>query len=76
MLEQLEAFMEKHGFATVDDFKGHSLDFFTSHSELVRMQSEAKAVAKAEYEAKQMIRQDSEWSGDDFVDQSDALARG
>ena len=76
MLEQLEAFMEKHGFATIDDFKGHSLDFFTSHSELVRMQSEAKAVAKAEYEAKKMIHQDSEWSGDDFVDQSDALARG
>ena len=76
MLEQLEAFMEKHGFATVDDFKGHSLDFFTTHSELVRMQSEAKAATKAEYEAKTMISQDAEWSGDDFVDQSDALARG
>ena len=73
MCEQLLAFMEQHQFDTLDDFKGHSLQYFTSHSELVRIQAEARA-AKAEKD--KMIRADEDWRGDDFVEQSDALARG
>ena len=61
-------------FESLDDFKGHSLQFFTSHSELVRIQSAARTAAKAEQDG--MIRADADWSGDDFVGQSDALARG
>ena len=72
MCEQLLAFMEKHGFDTIADFKGASLPYFTTHTELVRMQKERKAAA----EAKKMVKADGEWSGDDFVAQSDALARG
>jgi dihydropyrimidine dehydrogenase (NADP+)/dihydropyrimidine dehydrogenase (NAD+) subunit PreA len=75
MCEQLEAFMDRHGFQTLDDFKGHSLQFFTTHAELVRIQAEARAAA-AKAKADEMIRKDAEWSGEDFVQQSDALARG
>ncbi|MEQ8211628.1 MAG: NAD-dependent dihydropyrimidine dehydrogenase subunit PreA [Lacipirellulaceae bacterium] len=76
MKEQLLAFMEKHNFETLEDFKGHSLQFFTTHADLVKRQAEARAAKKAEHEKKQMIKQDAEWDGDDFVEQSDALARG
>jgi len=79
MQEELLAFMEKHKFATLADFRGKSLDYFTTHAELVRMQKERKARDKAAAEeaaAKKMVKADGEWSGDDFVKQSDALARG
>ena len=89
LIEELETFMGKHGFERLEDFKGHSLDFFRTHEELVRMQTEARAKAKAEYEAKKaatseetkqaakmIVSDDAEWSGEDFVQQSDALSRG
>lgn len=76
MKEELLAFMEKHGFETLDDFRGHSLPYFTTHSDLVKRQAEARAAKKAEADKKKMIKGDEEWTGDDFVDQSDALARG
>lgn len=80
MCEQLLAFMEKHKFETLDDFKGHSLQYFTTHFDLVARQAQARADAKAAASAKEgaqkMIQGDDQWSGDDFVDQSDALARG
>jgi dihydroorotate dehydrogenase subfamily 1 len=78
MRDELLVFMEKHKFETLADFKGKSLDYFTTHAELVRMQAERKAKDKAATEeaaAKKMVRADNEWSGDDFVKQSDALAR-
>jgi dihydroorotate dehydrogenase subfamily 1 len=75
MCDELLAFMEKHKFETLTDFKGKSLDYFTTHAELVRMQAERKAKEKAAAEAKKIVRADSEWSGDEFVKQSDALAR-
>ncbi|MEM9481807.1 MAG: NAD-dependent dihydropyrimidine dehydrogenase subunit PreA, partial [Verrucomicrobiota bacterium] len=73
MCEELLAFMESKGFDTLDDFKGHSLDYFTTHAELVRMQAERKAREKAEKEG--VVVADGQWDGDDFVKQSDALAR-
>jgi dihydroorotate dehydrogenase subfamily 1 len=78
MCDELLAFMEKQKFETLADFKGKSLDYFTTHAELVRMQKERKDKQKAAAEeaaAKKMVKADSEWSGDDFVKQSDALAR-
>src|SRR5436190_4589759 len=72
MQQELLGFMEKHKFETLEDFKGKSLDYFTTHAELVRMQKERKERDKAAAEAKKMIKADSEWSGDDFVKQSDA----
>src|SRR3954469_1587587 len=79
MQDELLGFMEKHNFETLADFKGKSLDYFTTHAELVRMQRERKEHDKAtaaEAAAKKMVAADHEWSGDEFVKQSDALARG
>lgn len=81
MKDQLLAFMEKHKFETLDDFRGKSLPYFTTHSDLVKRQAEAREAKKAQSQAaqsdkKKMIKGDAEWTGDDFVDQSDALARG
>ncbi len=78
MRDELLAFMEKQKFETLADFKGKSLDYFTTHAELVRMQKERKAKDKAAADAaaaKKTVKADGEWSGDDFVKQSDALAR-
>jgi len=77
--EELLAFMKKQRVETLADFKGKSLNYFTTLAEVVRMQKERKARDKAAAEAaaaKKMVKADSEWSGDEFVKQSDALARG
>lgn len=75
MGEELLAFMEKHKFERISDFKGHTLQYFSTHADLVKRQAEARAAAKAQHD-KKMIRDDAQWTGDDFVDQTDALARG
>jgi dihydroorotate dehydrogenase subfamily 1 len=76
MLDELSAFMDQHGFRTLADFKGHSLQYFTTHSDLVRRQAEARESAKAVPTDRQPLKADHEWHADDFVRQSDALARG
>ena len=70
--------MEQHKFRTPADFKGHSLQYFTTHFDLVRRQAEARKLAKAAAAKTdgQPVKTDQEWRGDDFVRQSDALARG
>lgn len=72
MQDDLLAFMEKHGFSTLEDFKGRSLEYFTTHADLVERQAAAR---KAKSEAGKKM-DDGQWSGDDFVQQSDDLARG
>jgi dihydroorotate dehydrogenase subfamily 1 len=74
MCDELLAFMEKQKFETLADFKGKSLDFFTTHADLVRRQGDRKAAQKAAA-AKKVVTSDGQWSGDDFVKQSDALSR-
>lgn len=79
MGDELLAFMERHRFETLADFKGKSLDYFTTHADLVVRQAARKAAQKAAAAAetqKKMVAADSEWTGDEFVKQSDALARG
>ena len=73
MRDQLLEFMAKHQFETVSDFKGKSLEYFTSYADLVHRQRERKAAQKAD--AAKMVRSDAEWSGDTFVQQSDSLSR-
>jgi dihydroorotate dehydrogenase subfamily 1 len=75
MCDELLQFMEKHKFETLAEFRGHSLQFFTTHHDLVERQAASRLAAKAE-RGNKMIEADDQWSGDDFVDQSDALARG
>jgi dihydropyrimidine dehydrogenase (NADP+)/dihydropyrimidine dehydrogenase (NAD+) subunit PreA len=68
MCAELLAFMAKHKFETLADFKGKSLDYFTTHADLVKRQTARKAAGKV------AARNDAEWKGDEFVKQSDALA--
>ena len=76
MKEQLLAFMEKHKFERLADFKGHSVQYFTTHADLVARQAKAREAKKVEHERKKAILSDAEWKGDDFVKQTEALARG
>lgn len=71
--EELLKFMEHHGFETIDDFRGHALQYFTSHSELVEQQQLARQQARAT-SASAIHHADTEWSGSDLVQQSDALS--
>ena len=65
MIDELSAFMDKHGFKTIEEFRGHSLEYFTTHADL----SHRQAVAKA----KKALEKDADWDGDKFVDQTDQL---
>jgi dihydropyrimidine dehydrogenase (NADP+)/dihydropyrimidine dehydrogenase (NAD+) subunit PreA len=73
MKDDLLGFMAKHNFESISQFKGHSLQYFTTHADLVKRQAEAKALAAAK--AKGAVTKDGEWKGSDFVAQSDSLAR-
>ena len=71
LCDELSTFMDRHGFKNIEDFRGHSLNFFTTHAELVRRQGEIKAAEKAAREG--MVTQDTNWDGDQFVEQSNKL---
>lgn len=75
LCDELLAFMAKHKFETLADFRGKSLEYFTTHADLVKRQAERKAAQKAAAAAK-VVKSDTEWSGSEFVKQSDALSRG
>jgi dihydropyrimidine dehydrogenase (NADP+)/dihydropyrimidine dehydrogenase (NAD+) subunit PreA len=75
MQDELLAFMAKHKFETLADFKGKSLPYFTTHADLVKRQTERKAAQKAATATK-VVKSDGEWTGDEFVKQSDALSKG
>jgi dihydropyrimidine dehydrogenase (NADP+)/dihydropyrimidine dehydrogenase (NAD+) subunit PreA len=75
MLDELAAFMDRHGFRSLADFKGLSLQYFTTHYDLVERQAAARKTAQTPA-CGQPVKDDHEWRGDDFVKQSDALARG
>src|SRR3954464_7023573 len=64
MCDQLLAFMAKHKFETLADFKGKSLPYFTTHADLVYRQSKRKAAQKAGTAPKKVVTADGEWSGD------------
>ncbi len=71
MCSSLLAFMESHGFDSLEDFRGASLPYFSTHADLVERQTQAKAEKKARREG--MVEKDAQWSGDEFVEQSDRL---
>jgi dihydroorotate dehydrogenase subfamily 1 len=72
MCDELLAFMARHKFETLADFKGKSLDYFTTHADLVKRQQDRKAAQKVA--PKNVVKADGEWRGDEFVKQSDALS--
>ncbi|MEX2219517.1 MAG: NAD-dependent dihydropyrimidine dehydrogenase subunit PreA [Phycisphaerales bacterium] len=76
----LTAFMEQHGFNSIDEFRGRSLPYFTTHADLVQRQAMAKGAEKAAAAAKKggpardgMVTKDTQWTGDKFVEQSEGL---
>lgn len=71
LTDALARFMDKHGFASVEEFRGRSLPYFTTHAELVRMQAEARQ-ARREAAAKT----DDHWTSDQFVQMSSKLVDG
>jgi len=69
MCDELYSFMAKHNFETIDDFKGHSLRFVTTHADLVRRQTGTQTPTDSK-----AVTQDTDWKGDEVVEQSDRLA--
>lgn len=71
LCEGLAAFMDRHGFDTISDFRGHALSYFTTHAELVRRQAQIKAAEKAARAG--MVTKDTGWDAEKFVEQSNKL---
>ena len=67
----LSAFMDAHGFKSITDFRGHSLQYFTTHADLVQRQAAARAADRARVDG--MVTKDTQWTGDQFVEQSQKL---
>jgi len=67
MKDQLLSFMSQHHFETIADFKGMSLQYFTTHADLVQRQANAKT--------KGLVARDGQWKGDEIVNQTESLAR-
>lgn len=66
---ELQAFMDKHGFTSIEDFRGASLEYFTTHADLVQRQ-------KAAYEIKKVrkgLASDKEWTGEGFVKETETM---
>ncbi len=61
---ELQDVMAHHGFDSIEAFRGASLPYFTTHSELVRRQRAALKERKA---GRVGLANDAEWSGDGFV---------
>ncbi|MEC9389886.1 MAG: NAD-dependent dihydropyrimidine dehydrogenase subunit PreA [Myxococcota bacterium] len=68
LIEGTLAFMEQHGFETLDEFRGASLPFFTTHHHLVELQAEKKAK-----QAAKLANKDTEWGKGDVRDETAAL---
>jgi dihydropyrimidine dehydrogenase (NADP+) len=61
--------MRKHGFSSISEFRGASLPYFTTHTDLVAKQRAAVAAKKARVG----LANDAEWSGDDFVANAESM---
>ncbi|MQM21600.1 hypothetical protein Taro_054643 [Colocasia esculenta] len=67
---ELKDFMRMHNFSSVEDFRGASLPYFTTHTDLVRRQQEAIRQRKA---VKKGLQSDKDWTGDGFVKETESM---
>ncbi|KAK1262827.1 hypothetical protein QJS04_geneDACA011991 [Acorus gramineus] len=67
---ELEDFMRKHNFSSIEDFRGVSLQYFTTHTDLVRRQQEAIKQRKA---TRKGLQSDKDWTGDGFVKETETM---
>ncbi|KAK4410730.1 Dihydropyrimidine dehydrogenase (NADP(+)), chloroplastic [Sesamum angolense] len=70
LCSELKDFMRKHNFSSIEDFRGISLDYFTTHMDLVRRQQEAIRERKA---IKKGLQSDKDWTGDGFVKETESM---
>ncbi|GMH36184.1 hypothetical protein BSKO_04052 [Bryopsis sp. KO-2023] len=64
----LQEFMKKHGFESIGDFKGESLQYFTTHADLVHRQKLASESKRAK-----KVASDADWSGDQFTSEAESM---
>ncbi|KAG7012160.1 Dihydropyrimidine dehydrogenase (NADP(+)), chloroplastic [Cucurbita argyrosperma subsp. argyrosperma] len=67
---ELKDFMKLHNFSSIEDFRGASLPYFTTHTDLVRRQREAIEQRKA---VKKGLQSDKDWTGDGFVKETESM---
>jgi len=67
---ELQEFMTQHGFESVSEFKGKSLEFFTTHTDLVTRQ---RAAIEEKRKAKVGLAGDADWTGDGFVQETESM---
>lgn len=65
----LQAFMSKHNFSSIEEFRGASLPYFTTHKHLVELQEKAVAEKKA----KKGLGSDADWTGDGFTQETESM---
>ncbi|KAL4316659.1 hypothetical protein S245_052861 [Arachis hypogaea] len=70
LCDELKDFMRKHNFTSIEDFRGASLQYFTTHTDLVQRQQEAIRQRKA---IKKGLQSDKDWTGDGFVKESESM---
>lgn len=70
LCSELKDFMVKHNFSSIEDFRGASLQYFTTHTDLVRRQQEAIRQRKA---IRKGLTSDKEWTGDGFVKETETM---
>ncbi|CAN1266788.1 Dihydropyrimidine dehydrogenase (NADP(+)), chloroplastic [Linum perenne] len=70
LCEELKDFMRIHNFSSIEDFRGASLEYFTTHTDLVRRQQEAIQQRK---EVRKGLKSDKEWTGDGFVEETESM---
>ncbi|KAL9256182.1 Dihydropyrimidine dehydrogenase (NADP(+)), chloroplastic-like protein [Drosera capensis] len=70
LCSELQDFMKMHNFSTIDDFRGVSLDYFTTHTDLVKRQKEAIQQRKA---IRKGLQSDKDWTGDGFVKETESM---
>mmetsp|Transcript_10131 Transcript_10131/g.13822 ORF Transcript_10131/g.13822 Transcript_10131/m.13822 type:complete len:447 (-) Transcript_10131:101-1441(-) len=70
MCSELQDFMTQHDFKSVEEFRGHSLQYFTTHSDLYSRQKDAIAKKRA---VKVGLDNDKDWTGDGFVEETETM---
>lgn len=68
---ELQEWMARKGFQSLDDVIGLATDKITTHSELLRLQDAAKAARGAA--KRKGLAKDDEWTGDEFVKQANSM---
>ncbi|PAN08098.1 hypothetical protein GQ55_1G379800 [Panicum hallii var. hallii] len=67
---ELQDFMREHNFSSIEEFRGASLPYFTTHTDLVHRQQEAIKQRKA---IKKGLQSDKDWTGDGFVKETESM---